>query len=250
MSGSEIVISRETSTVHAEYADYKTITESGDAAFDETRPHLFFADQMLCETRERTRFVEDTQIEVFRSLACTAEYQDGDSDRHLHRVGELAASIGCCLGFSDHRVESIRIAASLHDIGKIGIPATILLKPAKLTADEYETIKTHTTIGSDILSGSRYPSLQLAQKVALYHHEHWDGNGYWGMRAGLIPIEARIVSIADTFDVLTHRRPYKRAWSVSDAVAEINAQSGRQFDPHLVDVFTWSVRFDGITGAS
>jgi putative two-component system response regulator len=139
----------------------------------------------------------------------------------------------------------IRIAAPLHDVGKIGIPDGILLKPGKLTAEEYEQIKTHTIIGARMLAGSRFAVLQLAERIALHHHERWDGLGYGGLQSETIPIEARIVSIADTFDVLTHERPYKRAWSVADAVAEIQSQSGRQFDPHLVDEFTGLVSFDG-----
>jgi putative two-component system response regulator len=205
----------------------------------ETVPHVGYAGRLLDQwARARAHWSENMQIDTLHRLASVAELCDDDSGSHPHRVGELAALIGRSLNFSEHRVELIRIAASLHDIGKIGIPDKILLKPKKLTADEYEKIKTHTTIGSAMLSGCRFPSLQLAQKIAFYHHERWDGNGYWGLHSGAIPIEARIVSIADTFDVLTHQRPYKEAWSVSDATAEIKSQSGRQFDPHLVDVFT------------
>ena len=233
---------------HAEYADRESIAASGTALlpFDEFRPDPPFVDQLLGQrARERTQCPENTQINTLRRLASVAEWRDGDSGSHPHRVGELAARIGGSFNFPEHRVERIRIAASLHDIGKIGIPDEILLKQGKLTAGEYENIKTHTTIGSAILSGSRFPSLQLAEKIALYHHERWDGTGYWGIRSGAIPVEARIVSIADTFDVLTHRRPYKQAWSVSDAVAEIKSQRGRQFDPQLVDVFTRYVCSDG-----
>ena len=200
-------------------------------------PH--FADQMLDEwARARTHYPKNAQVAFLHRLAFAAEGRDGDSGSHPRRVGELAALIGRSLNFPEHRVELIRIAASLHDIGKIGIPGNILQKPEKLTACEYEKIKTHTTIGAAILSGSRFPCLQVAEKIALYHHERWDGNGYAAVKSEAIPVEARIVSIADTFDVLTHQRPYKEAWSVYDAVAEINSQSGRQFDPHLVEVFT------------
>jgi putative two-component system response regulator len=229
------------------------ITESSApiSRFDEFRPDLLFVDQMFDEwARDRTQYPENTQIDNLCRLARAAECRDGDSDSHPHRVGELAALIGSSLNFPEHRVELIRIAASLHDVGKIGIPDKILLKPEKLTADEYEKIKTHTTIGSAILSGSPFPCLKLAEEIALYHHERWDGNGYWRLQSEAIPVEARIVSIADTFDVLTHRRPYKQAWSVYDAVAEIKSQSGRQFDPHLVDVFTRRVCSDGLQALS
>jgi putative two-component system response regulator len=254
MSGSPIGISYETSiqagllnAANAGFAGYKITTKFRDAsAFDELRPDPLLVDQMFRQKRERARLPEKTQLEILRRLACAAECFNGDTDRHPQRVGDLAASIGSALGFAERRVELIRTAASLHDIGKLGIPANILLKPAKLTAEEYETIKTHTTVGAGILSGSRHLSLQLAETVARYHHERWDGSGYWGFHAELIPVEARIVSIADTFDVLTHRRPYKQAWPVCDAVAEINAQSGRQFDPQLVDVFTSRFRSGGL----
>jgi HD-GYP domain-containing protein (c-di-GMP phosphodiesterase class II) len=227
------------------------ITESSAAIplFDEFRPDLVSVDQLLDQwARERTQCPENTQTDTFLRLAAVAELGDGDSGSHPHRVGELAALIGRYLNFPEHRVELIRSAASLHDIGKTGIPDKILLKPGKLTADEYESIKAHTTIGSAILSGSPFPCLQLAEEIALYHHERWDGNGYWRVQSEAIPVEARIVSIADTFDALTHQRPYKQAWSVYGAVAEIKSQSGRQFDPHLVDVFTRRVCLDGLQG--
>ena len=219
----------------------KPIAESSAAIFlfGEFPPTPRFVDQMLEEwARARTHYPEHAQIDFLHRLAFAAEGRDGDSGSHPLRVGELAALIGRSLNFPENRVELIRIAASLHDIGKIGISSNILQKPEKLTAGEYEKIKTHTTIGAAILSGSRFLCLQVAEAIALYHHERWDGNGYAAVKAEAIPVEARIVSIADTFDVLTHQRPYKEAWSVYDAVAEIDSQSGRQFDPHLVDVFT------------
>jgi HD-GYP domain-containing protein (c-di-GMP phosphodiesterase class II) len=238
---------------HAEYADCESIAASSTALlpFDEFRPEPPFVDRLLDQSaRERTRCPENTQIDTLRRLASVAEWRDGDSGSHPHRVGELSARIGRSLNLPEYWVERIRIASWLHDIGKIGIPDEILLKPGKLTTGEYEKIKSHTTIGSATLSGSRFPSLQLAEEIALYHHERWDGTGYWGIHSGAIPLEARIVSIADTFDVLTHRRPYKQAWSVSDAVAEIKSQSGRQFDPQLVDAFTRYVCPDGLQALS
>jgi putative two-component system response regulator len=239
MPASSIVVSCEALRVNALAAVDRNYCQVDSTKLRETVRHVGYTDHgsIAERARERTRFAENTQSDTLRRLTSVAELCDGDAGGHPHRVGELAAWIGSSLNLPEHRVELIRIAASLHDIGKIGIPDEILLKPGKLTADEYEKIKAHTTIGSAILSGSRFPSLQLAEKIALYHHERWDGTGYWGIHAGAIPVEARIVSIADTFDVLTHQRPYKQAWSVSDAVAEIKSQSGRQFDPRLVDVF-------------
>jgi putative two-component system response regulator len=134
-------------------------------------------------------------------------------------------------------VSLIRRAAPLHDVGKIGIPDSILLKLGKLTEDEFELVKTHTTIGARILSGSRFTILRLAEEIAFNHHERWDGDGYAGISGDAIPLAGRIVAVADVFDALTQKRPYKAAWPVGDAIAEIERQRSRQFDPSLVDAF-------------
>jgi putative two-component system response regulator len=194
--------------------------------------------------RERTVDVADAQMEVLHRLALVAEHHDDNTGRHTYRVGELAALLGRSLDFPEPGVQMLRMAAPLHDLGKIGIPDSILLKPGKLSAEEYKLIQTHTIIGGRMLTGSKLPILQLAETIALFHHERWDGCGYRGLQSEAIPIEARIVSIADTFDVLTHERPYKAAWPVPDAIAEIRSQSGRQFDPRLVNVFTELLRLD------
>lgn len=196
--------------------------------------------------RERTRELEDAQVEILQRLALAAEYRDDATGQHTYRVGELAASLGRSMGFPEQRVEVLRQAAPLHDLGKIGIPDSILLKPGKLTAEEYEVIKGHTTIGAHMLSGSKFPVLQSAEQIALYHHEHWNGRGYRGKKAEEIPVDARIVAIADTFDVLTHSRPYKRPWTVEDTIKEIKSNSGRQFDPQIVDRFLQMVHSNGL----
>ena len=152
-------------------------------------------------------------------------------------MGELAALLASTIGLAPEHVELIHRAAPLHDIGKIGIPDGILLKPGKLTPEEYVHIKAHTDIGRIILSGSKFPILQTAERIALYHHERWDGSGYYHLKANAIPIEARIVSVVDVFDVITHGRPYKAAASIEEAVELIREQRGRQFDPSLVDAF-------------
>jgi putative two-component system response regulator len=131
----------------------------------------------------------------------------------------------------------IRLAAPLHDVGKIGIPDGILLKPSKLTDEEYLQIKKHTAIGRIILSGSNFSILQMTERIALYHHERWDGHGYHRLSGDTIPLEARIVSVVDVFDVITHDRPYKRAQGLETAINCIRQESGKQFDPDLVDVF-------------
>jgi putative two-component system response regulator len=134
-------------------------------------------------------------------------------------------------------VSLIRRAAPLHDVGKIGIPDAVLLKLGKLTEAEFALVRTHTTIGARILSGSKFAMLQMAEEIAFSHHEHWDGNGYEGLSGESIPLAGRIVAIADVFDALTQKRPYKAAWSIGEAIAEIERQRGRHFDPRLVDAF-------------
>jgi putative two-component system response regulator len=188
--------------------------------------------------RERTQDLEYGQIEILHRLAVAAERQYDTTGSHTLRVGHLAGLLAQAIHLPEQHVRMIQLAAPLHDLGKIGMPEKILLKPAKLTAEEYERMKTHTVIGAHILSGSNLPILQLAEKIAMYHHECWDGTGYWGLHAEAIPVEARIVSIADTYDVITHSRPYKEAGSPAAAIAETTSQSGRQFDPRLVSEFT------------
>jgi putative two-component system response regulator len=151
-------------------------------------------------------------------------------------VGRLSAVLGRAIGLPPGDVELLRRSAPLHDIGKIGIPDGILLKPSKLTTDEYTRIKTHTDIGRVILSGSRFPVLQMAERIALYHHERWDGSGYYGLAGEAIPVEARIVSVADVYDVITHERPYKKAQTPAEALALLQEESGKQFDPNLVQI--------------
>jgi putative two-component system response regulator len=149
----------------------------------------------------------------------------------------MAALLGREIGLPDSTVSLIRRAAPLHDVGKIGIPDTILLKLGKLTDGEFDVVKTHTRIGARILSGSRFSLLRLAEEIAFSHHEHWDGGGYEGLAGEAIPLPGRIVAVADVFDALTQKRPYKAAWPIADAIEEIRRQSSRQFDPRLVDAF-------------
>jgi putative two-component system response regulator len=189
------------------------------------------------KVRARTEDLEQAQLEILQRLALAAEYRDDCTGQHTQRVGEQAALLARGIGCSKEHVELIRRAAPLHDVGKIGIPDGILLKPDKLTKDEYAHIKQHTEIGKIILSGSKFPILQMAEKIALYHHERWDGTGYNGLRGNDIPLEARIVSIVDVYDVITHARPYKAAQTVEVALAAIAQERGMQFDPNLVDVF-------------
>lgn len=188
--------------------------------------------------RARTRELDEARLETLERLALAAEYRDDDTHEHTMRVGANAARIGELVGMTRDDVEVLRRAAPLHDIGKIGVSDSILLKPGKLSADEFETVKAHTKIGQRILSGSTNPTLRLGEEVALRHHERWDGNGYPdGLAGERILLAARIVSIVDVFDALTHERPYKHAWPVDAAAAEIERMRGSQFDPLVVDEF-------------
>ena len=190
------------------------------------------------QVQERTRELDEAQVEMLDRLAWAAEYRDDETGRHIQRVGNNASVLARALGLGREQVTLIRRAAPLHDVGKIGVPDSILLKPGRLTPQEFEVIKTHTNIGARILADGRSGLVQMAASIAFTHHERWDGSGYPCSVAGdSIPIEGRIVAVVDTFDALTHKRPYKDAWPVEEAVAEIQRQIGHQFDPRIAEVF-------------
>jgi putative two-component system response regulator len=189
------------------------------------------------KVRERTRELVEAQIEIIDRLAVAAEFRDDNTGQHTQRVGQMSALLARRLALPDAQVSLIRRAAELHDVGKIGVPDTILMKMGKLTPEEFEIVKTHTVIGARILSGGKFPLLRLAEEIAFSHHERWDGDGYARMRAADIPLAGRVVAVADVFDALTQQRPYKPAWPVADAIAEIDRQRARQFDPDIVDAF-------------
>jgi putative two-component system response regulator len=189
------------------------------------------------KVRERTRELVEAQIEIIERLAIAAEFRDDNTGQHTQRVGQLSALLARQLGQPDAQVSLMARAAPLHDVGKIGVPDTILLKMGKLTPLEFEIVKQHTVIGARILSGGKFPLLRLAEEIAFSHHERWDGDGYAGMRATDIPLAGRIVAVADVFDALTQQRPYKPAWPIAEAVAEIERQRERQFDPGVVEAF-------------
>lgn len=195
-------------------------------------------DLLEVKVEQRTRDLDEARIEILQRLSLAAEFRDDDTGQHTQRVGKMAAHIAASLGLPHDLVQLIRLAAPLHDVGKIAIPDAILLKPEKLDGEEFRVMATHATIGAWILSGSQSPLLQLAEQIAASHHEHWDGTGYPGNRRGTeIPLAGRIVSVADVFDALTHERPYKPAWTADEAAAEIKRLSGTKFDPQVVDAF-------------
>ncbi|UQN08458.1 HD domain-containing phosphohydrolase [Deinococcus sp. QL22] len=186
--------------------------------------------------QERTSELSRAQHEVVTRLAMAAEYRDDTTGEHTRRVGRATTRIARALGWSERRAGVLGIAARLHDVGKIGIPDTVLLKPGKLSPEQYTQMQTHTLIGARILSGGRSELLRLAEEIALTHHERWDGGGYpRGLSGAQIPMSGRIVAIADVFDALTQARPYKRAWTLQEAIEEIQQQSGVHFDPSVVE---------------
>jgi len=186
---------------------------------------------------ERTAELEQAREDILERLARAADFRDDHTGMHTRRVGLLAERIAIALSMNADDADRIGRAAMLHDIGKIGIPDGILLKPARLTDDEFAIIRRHTRIGRDILAGSPAPLLQVAAVIAFTHHERWDGRGYEGMRGDETPIEGRIVTVADTFDVLTNSRPYRQPSTIEEALAEMRSERARQFDPDVLDAF-------------
>jgi response regulator RpfG family c-di-GMP phosphodiesterase len=182
--------------------------------------------------------LEEARVETLQRLALAGEYRDYDTSEHTERVAVTASLVADRLGLSSSESSVIRQAAPLHDIGKLAVSDTVLLKRDRLTPAEYEHIKTHAAAGAAILSGSTSGVLCVAEEIALTHHEWWDGSGYPAqLKADEIPLSGRIVALADVFDALTHGRPYKEPWPVDEAVAEIRGLSGRQFDEQVVDAF-------------
>ncbi len=178
------------------------------------------------------------QIEMLERLAVTAELRDDSTGEHSYRVGKLSALLAQEFGCDEDTCFMIELAARLHDIGKIGVPDAILLKPDKLNDAERQIMRTHTTVGAELLSKSNIPHMQMAEEIARYHHEWWDGSGYPNNISGIaIPLGARITALADVFDALTHVRPYKVAWPMDAALDEISRLKGRQFEPQLCDLF-------------
>ena len=187
--------------------------------------------------RQRTAALRRAQLETVDKLALAAEYRDDETGHHIRRVGRVSWMIARHIGLEEPAAELIGHAAPLHDLGKIQVPDRVLLKPGRLDPEERAVIRTHTEIGWRLLRDSESPILRTAAVMARHHHDRWDGQGYGPLGGGDIPLEARIVSVADVFDALTHERCYKDAWAVPDAVEAIRAGAGTQFDPALVEAF-------------
>ncbi|MGI8632939.1 MAG: HD-GYP domain-containing protein [Solirubrobacterales bacterium] len=187
---------------------------------------------------ERTRELRNSQVEVVQRLAKAAESRDDATGAHIERMSALCGWLGRLAGLGATQAAMLEQAATMHDVGKIAVPDRVLLKEGPLDAAEWAIMKTHSTVGARMLSGSRSALVQMAESIALTHHERWDGSGYPNGLAGPeIPEAGRICALADVFDALTSERPYKQAWSLTDAREEIRSQSGRQFDPRLVSLF-------------
>jgi len=197
-----------------------------------------YNDLLEQRVRERTVQLRDTQLEIVRRLGQAAESRDGDTGEHIERISRLCQKLARAAGLPEDEAELIGHASAMHDVGKIGIPDRVLLKPGALDPEEWALMQSHTTIGAEILAGSSSPLLQMAESIALTHHERWDGTGYpAGLRGEGIPLAARICAVCDVFDALLSDRRYKARWSLEEAVAELRVERGRHFDPQLVDVF-------------
>ncbi len=188
--------------------------------------------------KERTKELNDTRLEVIRRLGRAAEYRDDMTGFHIIRMSRYSQLLALAAGMDEKEAEVLLNASPMHDIGKIGIPDNILLKPGKLDPEEWKIMQTHVDIGVEILSGSNSVLMDMAAEVAQNHHEKWDGSGYPRALSGEnIPLTGRIVAVADVFDALTSERPYKKAWSIEEAVEFLKEQSGKHFESRLVELF-------------
>lgn len=194
--------------------------------------------QRTQKLEEKASELLETRLEIIRRLGRAADYRDNETGTHIIRMSKYSELLGKACGMSDDEAELLLNASPMHDIGKIGTPDNILLKPGSLNASEWEVMKKHAEIGAEILSGHPSELIELASLIALSRHEKWDGTGYpHKLKGEAIPLVARIVALTDVFDALTSHRPYKDAWSVDAALNEINALSAKHFDPGLVPIF-------------
>jgi len=190
------------------------------------------------KVQERTKDLEDLQLELIERLIRASEFRDNETGSHIKRIGRYAYELARIIGLSDKECKLIEHASMMHDIGKIGIPDEILLKKDKLSPVEWDIMMTHSVKGSKILSGSKYELLKLAEQITLTHHEKWNGHGYPDKLKGeQIPLSGRITAICDVFDALLSERPYKSAWDLQKTVEEIKKGRGSHFEPNLVDAF-------------
>ncbi len=221
--------------------DYITKPVSPPIVQARVRTHLALYDQARALSglvRQRTQALNDTRLQVIRRLGRAAEFKDNETGLHVIRMSHYSRLLGLAAGMGEDEADVLFNAAPMHDIGKIGIPDRILQKPGKLDADEWEIMKQHAEIGARIIGNHDSILLETARIIALTHHEKWNGQGYpEGLQGDKIPLVGRIVAVADVFDALTSERPYKRAWSVDEAVDLLKKEAGQHFDPVLVTGF-------------
>ena len=205
------------------------------------KTHLAMANQaryLEDLVQQRTQKLNETRREIIRCLGQASEFKDNETGMHIMRMSHYSQAIARAMDLDEKWIELLYHAAPMHDVGKIGIPDAVLLKPGRLNAEEWEVMKQHPAFGAAIIGDHPSPLLQMARDIALGHHEKWDGSGYpQGLGGEAIPLAARIVAVADVFDALTSERPYKAAWEVVDAVEEIRAHRGQHFDPRVCDAF-------------
>lgn len=208
-----------------EVRDYRTQIEKQNSILD-------------ARVRKRTGELEDARLEILLRLARAAEYRDEDTAQHTQRVGRRAGLLGRAIGLPEEECKMLELAGPLHDIGKIGISDSILLKPGKLSTHEFDVMKSHTTIGAKMLAASKIPVLIKAEEIALSHHEKWDGSGYpAGLSGEAIPLSGRILAVVDVFDALSNDRPYRKAWSRDAVLDHLLEGAGSHFDPDVVASF-------------
>jgi len=185
-----------------------------------------------------TQELKEAYLDTIFRLSVAAEYKDDDTAVHIHRMSRYSAILAEGLGLSAHEVEGIRYASPMHDIGKLGVPDSILMKPAKLTPAEFKEMQNHTVFGAKILENAKAELLRISEQIAFTHHEKWDGSGYpRGLKGESIPLSGRIVALADVFDALTTKRCYKPAFSLEESMKIIKEGTGRHFDPKVVQAF-------------
>ena len=202
------------------------------------RPNILLARVNAHLALAKSDLLKKSHREAIHMLAHAGHYNDNDTGNHIWRMAQYSSLIASAIGQEPHQASLLELAAPMHDMGKIGIPHEILKKPGPLTDDEWVIMRAHTTIGHSILSRSKAPVFALAAEIALHHHEKWDGSGYPGKLASEdIPLPSRIVAIADVFDALTMKRPYKEPWPVDKIVQHMSSQAGKHFDPRLLEAF-------------
>ncbi len=221
--------------------DYVTKPISPAVVQARVKTHLALYDQSKSlehKVMERTSELQETQFEIVRQLARAGEFKDNETGLHIVRISKYSKMLGQKIGLNVNATELLAHAAPMHDIGKIGVPDKILLKPGKLDRDEWKVMKRHPQYGVEILGQHKSELLEYAQIIALTHHEKWDGSGYPNrLKGDQIPLLGRIVAVADVFDALTCDRPYKNAWPVDKAIDHIQREGGRHFDPYIVEAF-------------